>query len=370
MLKDSAAPGMNKETSTYLDIIRFASALVVMFDHLAERRVSGGLGWQFIPFATPAVDAFFVLSGFVIAYVVATKERNIRSYSISRAARLYSVCVPALILTAFLGFAGHVINPKFDWNISSVWSYLLSLTFLNQIWFTNVQPGDDGPYWSLGYEVIYYLIFAVVVFAPLRSRLWILALTLLFAGPRILLGLPVWLMGVAAYSVTRRTKMRKSVGLTVWAISTAALAGLAGWLFHTKIPGSESGSLEPDYVRALWDWREYFIDYAIGVLVSANFVGFCFSSSYWSGINNRIQSPLKWLAGATFTLYLVHYPIAVFFAGIWPWKVGTWPQWISLCLGTLLVVFLLAQATERKKHLWRDGIAFLLGGGAVKKRLW
>lgn len=358
---------MNKETSTYLDTIRFVSALVVMFDHLAERNISGGLGWQFIPFATPAVDTFFVLSGFVIAYVTTTKERNFKSYAISRAARLYSVCLPALILTALLGFVGHIINSKFNWNISSAGTYLQSLFFMNQIWFINVQPGNDGPFWSLGYEVIYYLIFAVIVFAPLRSRVWVVLLAFLLAGPRILLGLPVWLMGVAAYSFTKRAQMPRSTGLAVWTLSMVALAGLGTWLFYTKIPGSESGTLDPEYIRPLWDWREYLIDYAIGILVAVNFVGFYFSSSYWIWINNRIQRPLRWVAGATFTLYLVHYPTAEFLAGIWPWKIGTWPQWISLYLGTLLIVFLLAQVTERKKYLWRQKINLLFSEGGSTK---
>lgn len=53
-----------------------------------------------------AVDAFFVLSGFVIAHVSAVKERDARTYFISRAARIYSVAIPAIILTSILDAIG------------------------------------------------------------------------------------------------------------------------------------------------------------------------------------------------------------------------------------------------------------------------
>ena len=49
---------------------------------------------------------FFVLSGFVIAYVSEQKEHTLREYSISRLARLWSVAVPALILTIALDQLG------------------------------------------------------------------------------------------------------------------------------------------------------------------------------------------------------------------------------------------------------------------------
>ena len=67
---------MNRATSLYLDLVRFTAALVVFFGHICGSRFTGGLFWQVGPYADEAVDVFFVLSGFVIAYVAENRERT------------------------------------------------------------------------------------------------------------------------------------------------------------------------------------------------------------------------------------------------------------------------------------------------------
>ena len=68
----------------------------------------------FLPFirsghlATLAVGVFFVLSGFVIGYAVHEREKDARSYFVGRAARVYSVAVPALVLTLMSELAWRV----------------------------------------------------------------------------------------------------------------------------------------------------------------------------------------------------------------------------------------------------------------------
>lgn len=97
---------MNRGLSLYLDLFRFGMAAIVMLGHGQSTDYSGNLFWQVGRYSQPAVIAFFVLSGFVIANVVETRERDGRIYFASRAARLYSVVLPALILTAVLDATG------------------------------------------------------------------------------------------------------------------------------------------------------------------------------------------------------------------------------------------------------------------------
>ena len=102
-LRQVVSSGMRPETSVFLDLVRFCAALVVAFDHLAD--YTNGLLWQFGSFGAAAVDVFFVLSGYVIAYAVANRERDFSRYAVSRFARLYSVVLPALIIGFVLGIA-------------------------------------------------------------------------------------------------------------------------------------------------------------------------------------------------------------------------------------------------------------------------
>ena len=50
---------------------------------------------------------------------------------------------------------------------------LSSLAFTNELWFVSIQAFSNGPYWSLNYEVWYYIGFACVTFAGPRLR-WLL----------------------------------------------------------------------------------------------------------------------------------------------------------------------------------------------------
>src|SRR5215831_20934769 len=102
---------MTSALSLYLDALRFAAAVTVFLSHYGRARISGGLFWHFISYGHIAVLVFFVLSGFVIASVTETRERSFENYALSRIARLYSVIIPAFVLTAVLDWLGNAIDP-------------------------------------------------------------------------------------------------------------------------------------------------------------------------------------------------------------------------------------------------------------------
>ncbi|WP_039989060.1 acyltransferase family protein [Paraglaciecola arctica] len=154
---------MNNQLSIYLDLMRFIAALAVFASHATG--FSGGWFWQFGGMGHEAVVFFFVLSGFVIAFVCIDKKETRSEYIVNRLARIYSVAFPAIILTITLYFAGAELNPAvFDKvgadNSNQILTILTAMTFLNQSWvawpfFSNL------PYWSLGYEVLYYVFLAL-----------------------------------------------------------------------------------------------------------------------------------------------------------------------------------------------------------------
>src|SRR6185295_17400011 len=98
---------------------------------------------------------------------------------------------------------------------------LLSLLFLNQSWNLTVTPLSNGPYWSLCYEVWYYVIFGIIAFDANRPRRTLLLFAAcLIAGPRILLMSTVWFVGVACYFITKRIALNRGIGLILFVVST------------------------------------------------------------------------------------------------------------------------------------------------------
>lgn len=342
---------MNEDTSIYLDAVRFGAAMAVFLSHACGQRLTGGLLWQLGPYGTEAVDVFFVLSGFVIAYVHDTRERAPMRFVVSRFARIYSVAVPALILTFLLDAVGRISRPAL-YNLSwgYVWhgrgfQFLQALTFANQIWFNNISPGSDLPYWSLGFEVWYYAIFATAVFAPWRWRIPAVPLLLLFVGPKIVAMFPLWLLGVVAYYVCNRVMVPLIPALTL------CFGGIAVWIGY-EVYAWHFGRL----METIWPGSNSTIqDYIVGLAFFVHLIGFRFVSHIPSPALRFFKTPIRWVAGATLSLYLLHLPLLQFVKAEAPWPAASWQGRSLLYLGVPLVVFAIAEVTERRKDIWRRG---------------
>ncbi|KAK0339081.1 hypothetical protein LTR94_036019, partial [Friedmanniomyces endolithicus] len=87
-----AAPSpLDQPFSVYLDLVRFLAALAVVAMHVRQFGLVEAPGADHLTlFGREAVMAFFVLSGFVIAYTTAQRRPSAREYALARAARIYS----------------------------------------------------------------------------------------------------------------------------------------------------------------------------------------------------------------------------------------------------------------------------------------
>lgn len=175
MTPRSLTPGF----SLSLDLIRFWAALVVLFSHFAVQRVSGGLFWQFniIPFGHHAVVFFFVLSGLLMAYVVQGRENTALKYYSARIIRMSTVVVPMLILVPLLDLVGSNFSEKnyegiFNNPLDAGKQILLGVTYLHESWWQSTRYFSNTPYWSIAYEVWYYIAFGTLVFLK-GIRRWI-----------------------------------------------------------------------------------------------------------------------------------------------------------------------------------------------------
>ena len=254
---------------------------------------------------------FFVLSGFVIAWVSDTRERTLEEYGLSRVARLFSVIIPAFVLTAVLDRIGTAVDPRLyspEWDHSMahpVIDYALSAVFLGESWRIRVLPGLNVPYWSLNYEAWYYVLFAAAIFLQGRPRIAAVIVAALLAGPRILFLLPVWLMGVAAWRW--RAELPRQLGPPL------VFVCLAGFIALETLGGRQlfwhpgSGWLPPDSSA---------YDFVLGALVGVFLIGL--ANVQLPMPPARFERLVRGLAGTSFGLYLLHYPLLNFFGTVVP----------------------------------------------------
>jgi peptidoglycan/LPS O-acetylase OafA/YrhL len=87
---------MSRAFSLYLDAVRFTAAMLVLLYHASVIHKTGTI---ITSLGHEGVVIFFVLSGFVIAYVADTRKQDFRGFMVDRGARIYSVAIfPAFIL--------------------------------------------------------------------------------------------------------------------------------------------------------------------------------------------------------------------------------------------------------------------------------
>src|SRR6185295_6183790 len=169
---------MKNGTSLYLDLVRFSAALVVFLEHLRSHTKHGFKAFWSLhsfwrdylnPLSLTAVMVFFVLSGYVIAHLLATRERTLLEYSASRFARLYSVVVPALILTLV---ANQLLAMKYPHAFDSYGGavamfldYLGTAVFASHFWLWGDLEPANAPFWSLSFEAAFYVGIALIVFS-------------------------------------------------------------------------------------------------------------------------------------------------------------------------------------------------------------
>jgi peptidoglycan/LPS O-acetylase OafA/YrhL len=353
---------LSHETSLYLDAVRFTAAFIVFLGHFSTYAISGGLFWQIAPFRHDAVVVFFVLSGFVIAHAVAKGERDAARYFINRAARIYSVAVPAIAITLALDFVASRLDPAYcarGCSPGSQWQQVLtSMTFTNQLWNFGMFPGTDGPYWSLGFEVPYYAVFGAALFARGPWRVILPLALLALTGPTVAALFPLWLLGVVIYrlggkSLPEWTGWLLFLGsIVVWsAIEARALADNL-WILNFPIPGL---------------WRDRIpADYLTGAAFAVNLIGFQSMSHRVAGALRRCQGPIRWLAARTFTLYLLHFPVMRFLAAFLPRGTDAAATLAGTFVVTLLVVLAVAELFELRKGPWRRFFAKLVAVSGIR----
>ncbi len=137
------------------------------------------------------VDIFFVISGFIM--MVTSKSAHPGEFAVRRIIRV----VPLYwVLTSLLAALALALPDLFRTTAVTLESYLKSMLFIP---YANTAHAQElvpliVPGWSLNFEMFFYAIFALVLFAPVRRRLAIngIVFVALVVGAVLLRNAPVW----------------------------------------------------------------------------------------------------------------------------------------------------------------------------------
>lgn len=277
--------------------IRIALASLVIVEHVLV--VAMGTGSQVLVSLhgwSPgylAVNGFFILSGFLIAFSL-ERRRDLFRFWLARALRLW----PALIVLAaaavlIMGPVATDLSPGAYWQDPQTWLFIPNIVFFADtsggpagVFADNPAPGEfSASLWTLRYEVLAYAAAALLFFTRVFWKpLWIImasitmsvlavyiatrlpeAPALLVEGTR--LAAP-FLLGVVAY------KLRRSIPLTLMPLAVLlpmawllgghpaaqipwnlALANLILWVGLVRLDQVPTGAGLPDWSYGLYIWH-------------------------------------------------------------------------------------------------------------------
>jgi len=250
-----------------------ALAVVLMHSAMSARDFGGGpfLGYTVLQFGWIGVDFFFVLSGFIIYHSTVGRGRTLADYASARFRRIYLPYWPigigmALLYLALPGVSGS----------HREWSWLPTLTLAPVDAETALSVA-----WTLKHEVLFYLLFGLFYFSgllPLGLAVWALCIAI---GPDHLPFHAVnleFFFGIAAAIAYRSRRAHPILAL-------AALAFLGLWIWAGAVEGYR-------------------------LLIGAAFACLIAPLADWERRGLRIPAWLVLLGAASYSLYLIHLPIA------------------------------------------------------------
>jgi len=297
---DSAHPKRRPE----LDGLRALAVLSVVLAHAAET-TTGPLAVFIGHIGSRGVDLFFVLSGCCLAYpLLAAGGGGVRSVPapiaffrrrLSRIAPPYYVALAIFGVLAFTPFGLPTTRFAIPSGPALLGQFAMDAAFL-----TNLHPAHNEDFWTLGFEMRWYLVFPLALALYVRSRLAffaaLIASALLFhfllRVPDFGL-LPCFMLGVVAADIALREPAWRRI---VWFLG-AVLVGFEMWMQWQR-PSIV------DHADPLWQLAVFLI--VVGVMGNSR-LATCFSL------------PVLDLVGiASYSIYLVHHPIvdALAHAGI------------------------------------------------------
>lgn len=362
----TTAPARKFSTSTsvLLDVLRLASAIVIAAVHLTQSYFS--LGWRDLTEdGRPALVMLFLLSGLVIRYVTVIRRGRMTDFWVDRISRVYSVAVPALVFTIIASYIAMRVSPAYyihNWGVNSsrpLFRIGINLIFMAQSWNLTFYPFANTPFWTLSYEVFYYIFYAVTFYlGGIRRSFW-LVIAAVLAGQHILVLLPLWLLGCAAHDIYQRARNPK-ISFRILNLLFLSLA-VIGWFLMSALL-TLFIYLKGFVTRFFWMHHHAPINLHWAYFYYVEGVPTVFGLLWLMLVFERLKieekaSWVKWVrlfSEATFPLYLLHFPLYVLIVAMFPNVRAN--AWLRLGMLVLCIAMstLLAKPTVLFKNSLRD----------------
>jgi len=248
--------GEAKERLDFLQAFRALAAVIVSISHMATELLSkprfansATLYWgHSLAFG---VDIFFIISGFIMVYTTANAAGG-RGDAMSFFRRRLIRIVPVYWLYTSLFLAVVLLHPSSITHSNIDIQHVLASYFF--IPMTERAGGEIAPVyalgWTLNYEMFFYAVFALVLLAPRRHLMPILAVLFVTL---VVIGLFVPQSFTAVWYWTRSSILEflfgaviaqlylRSFRLPVWLCVSFVLAGVALWQSVFGIFGVDAG---------------------------------------------------------------------------------------------------------------------------------
>jgi peptidoglycan/LPS O-acetylase OafA/YrhL len=351
-------------TSVLLDVLRLASAIVIAGVHLTQSCFS--VGWpNLTDEGKPALVMLFLLSGLVIRYVTVIRRGRMTDFWVDRISRVYSVVVPALVFTIVASYLAMRINPAYympNWGEASNRPLLrigLNLIFMSQSWNLTFDPFSNTPFWTLSYEVFYYVFYAVAFYlVGIRRAFW-LVIAAVLAGQHILLLLPLWLIGCLAQDIYQRARDPK---ISLRKLNLIFLAVGAGGVVLFPAAVKLLIYLKGFVTRFFWahhhapinlHWAYAYYEEGLPTVFLLLWMMLLFERLKVSEKAAWVQW-VRLLSEATFPLYLLHFPLYVLIVAIFPNERANAPFKLGMLVLCVAISASLAKPTVHFKNYLRD----------------
>jgi peptidoglycan/LPS O-acetylase OafA/YrhL len=308
----------------FLDALRGVAALAVFFQHAC-----GKLFPSFADFTTHdfqmgqfGVSLFFLCSGYIIPRSI-EKKPTLTEFWIHRFFRLYPLYWVSLALALAWGYShiGFLPEPFYSHGLRTVAANLTMVQGLVGI------PHALSPYWSLGFEMIFYWAMSALVFVKLNRRTFPIVLALLalsvmsplasralhqYAHAGIFFHFTTLFFGTLIYRF-ESGELSKKKFLTALALVPPVIILTNATAFY-GVPDSTA-----DGIHAFLPMTTAWIAaYAV------------FGMSFWKRWSGEIARRLAWVGLISYSVYLLH-PLVIELG------FGT-DSWLTLVIWTVLVL--------------------------------
>lgn len=262
----------------------------------------------------------------------------------NRLLRIYSVLIPCLVLTFIMDSMGSNLTPVLytdeAYNSGGFLKQLIvTMLLLNQIWFSHLRFGSNGPIWSLSYEVWYYL-FAFLLFRLRHLKFPFLLVLLVFIGFKLWLLLPTFLLGIGFYLYKDRLPK-----FPLWLLAAVPLLILVQWVFGGQFIADKMQNLDWYRLEKLFFSYHFILDNLFCIFLFV-FSGVVYQNQrLLTKVPSWFQQVIYWCARRSFSFYIFNYPVLIFVTAVWSHFGNFQDTWINisgLAMVTMIICYMLS----------------------------